>query len=527
MKEFVRHALTLGYGSRSCPFLRFWLVLSLLFSSVFGSIDLLTVPVTGLMSAVWLAVNWMVLAWANCALLLVLCISRRVFAALFVPYLLLAIINAYFGITIGSGVSAVSIEIAMHTDIHMWMSLLTPRLAVCLILAIAAGLGIIIFRVRRVTFRLDGRLMAAMAVVAAGMLPALMLPRVNSFLRHKFPVQTITAWSEYVNNRKDFMTLRPAFDDVAVVCAPDSVPVVVVILGEALRADHLGVNGYGRPTTPLLSTEVNLVSFPHTLTDATYTGAAIPLMMTRAESVTDDECFAEPSFITLFKKAGIPTAWVSNQGYEPSYSYFVHEADTAIFCNASRSPYDFRSWLDTDMLPDFRRLLEGSRQGALIVMQPIGSHWWYNSHYESRHAHFKPECIDKEVKHAELSRIINSYDNTIVATDEFVHDLINGLRQRNALLIFMSDHGEMLGEDGVFLHVVDGEPVRRPAAFVWYSDKYASTYPEKVEALRENADEKIEAGMLFHSVLDGAGVWTEVTERQMSFFYKQSDSKQE
>ena len=77
---------------------------------------------------------------------------------------------------------------------------------------------------------------------------------------------------------------------------------------------------------------------------------------------------------------------------------------------------------------------------------------------------------------------------------------------QRAILFYLSDHGEALGENGNYCHAGDAEEMHSCGAFVWYSDLYAETYPEKVRALESNKDKAYMTDILFHSVLSAAGL---------------------
>ncbi len=84
---------------------------------------------------------------------------------------------------------------------------------------------------------------------------------------------------------------------------------------------------------------------------------------------------------------------------------------------------------------------------------------------------------------------------------------------RQAILFYLSDHGESLGENGNYCHASDAEETHSCGAFVWYSDRYAQTYPDKVRALESNQDKAYYTDFLFHSVLSAAGLQLVDAER--------------
>lgn len=237
--------------------------------------------------------------------------------------------------------------------------------------------------------------------------------------------------------------------------------------------------------------------------------------MTRADSLNPDRAYNEQSFITLFRKAGYHTLWISNQDITSSYAYFMHEADTLLYVNSGKSFYDFDRWMDIDLLPHFSKEAMKHKRN-LTVIHSIGSHWWYNAHYDVSSAIFHPTANSRILSELTNEQMINSYDNTIVETDRFLSGLINMIRHRNAILIFISDHGEALGENGNYLHADDYPQLHYPAAFVWWSDTYGLNYPDLIDALRKNSPNRHTTDEIFHSVIDAGRINTPVYNPQLS-----------
>ena len=104
----------------------------------------------------------------------------------------------------------------------------------------------------------------------------------------------------------------------------------------------------------------------------------------------------------------------------------MHEADTLIYANEGKNVYMFDKWLDGALLPFYQKELEYSNPRKLIVLHTIGSHWWYNSHFEKEV--FSPVLRSKNISSSTQEAIVNSYDNTILYTDCFLHQLIEELR---------------------------------------------------------------------------------------------------
>ena len=281
------------------------------------------------------------------------------------------------------------------------------------------------------------------------------------------------------------------------------------------------MNGYERNTMPLIAQEENLISLTNIRCTGSHTSQSLPFIMTRADSLNPNRGYNEQSFITLFKKAGYSTSWIANQDIGSSYAYFAHEPDTLIHVNSLRSLYSYDLWLDTDVIKPFADWrVKTNDYPALTIIHSIGSHWWYKSHYSSDDAVYKPELTSKELSVLEKEQIINSYDNTIIATDRFLKALIDIVRNDNVIIIYISDHGEALGEDGIWLHGTDCAILHDVACLVWYSNVYETYFPEKIKALKQKASVQGSSDDLFYSIIDAGGLRTDVLIPEKSVFYE-------
>lgn len=154
------------------------------------------------------------------------------------------------------------------------------------------------------------------------------------------------------------------------------------------------------------------------------------------------------------------------------------------------------------------------------MIHTIGNHWYYNNHYPDSLAIFRPITQSREIHSNTPEEIINSYDNAILATDRLLYEIIKALCNKNALLIFLSDHGEALGENDMWLHASEDESIRNPACIVWYSDEYLKHNSTKIEALRQNADKRFRTDFLYHSILYSADNQSEIIDTSLSIFKK-------
>lgn len=484
---------------KSTPYIRFWLLLSAVYALLFIGGDFLDSPVSGWRGILTMTGHWGVAAFFASALWLAASVNRYVFLAASPLIMLLTAVALYYKFALGVHINPLTIELALVNNLTTWATVIDLQLMCIIGVSIIAGTALGIYRFRKVSTPRYALLwlLSGLAVTAA---PVSVLQRVRNNVSARVPFNTLYNYVTYLQTRRVAAEVRPAFDNIPAVCNTDSLTVVVII-GESLRADHMSVNGYRRPTTPLLSATPNVVSLPRLSSPYAYTYQSVPYLLTRADTLQPDLADTEPAFISLFKKAGYRTAWIGNQDDSAPYAYFMNHCDTLINNGATKSIYGYESWLDTELLPHIDRVLAQSAPRQLLVLHTIGSHWWYRSHYTKRDARFKPETDSRVLTELSQQQMINSYDNTILASDRFWSDVISRLKDRRAVVLYVSDHGESLGEDGRYLHNDGAHECLKPAAFVWMSDNYISTLPEKYAALKRTAALPHDLDVVFHTAL--------------------------
>lgn len=293
---------------------------------------------------------------------------------------------------------------------------------------------------------------------------------------------------------------------------------IYLVLGESVRADHLFLNGYKRNTTPLLCKQSNLISFKNTYTQYTYTAVSLPQILTN-QSVYDTIIKPNYSLVDIFNKAKINTYWFGNQTPEKSYLHFIDSSKTKAFADPIHSVYSFKKATDLKLL-EFSP--SESDSNSFVIYHMMGSHWFYENRYTSNFRVYEPTIKSKYIPSNTDQEMINSYDNTIVLMDYFVDSLINRVKNNNekALIIYLSDHGELLGENGKWLHAQVGDEVgpTNPAFLVWYSNQYLNEYPKKVEFLTNHKDKNIPLDYIFHTLIDAFEIDNDMFNEKQSLF---------
>lgn len=281
---------------------------------------------------------------------------------------------------------------------------------------------------------------------------------------------------------------------------------LVLVLGETVRPDHLGVYGYARDTTPGLSAiRDELLLFHDVASTAHWTDAAVPGIVSRTVAGAN----RRGGLVRTMREAGFHTAWLSNQ----EISDLVRDAHVADF---ARGSYEYLLRLDTALLPPFNAVLRQGGPRQFIALHMIGSHFPYEPRYDAQSRRFTPTLEDAGVAGppgpGSKAETINSYDNTLVALDRFLMRVIASLRAdpQPALLVFTSDHGENLFDDERqrFMHALK-DPSKADTTvplFFWANDAYRRRWPEAWKALSAHAKAPISHVDLMPTLLDLAHV---------------------
>lgn len=295
--------------------------------------------------------------------------------------------------------------------------------------------------------------------------------------------------------------------------APDDLA-VVFHMGESVRADHLSLNGYHRNTMPLLSKESNVVSFPHATSFGIVTRISAIGMFTDAELSSRRP--RHSSFIDLFNKHGFRTIRIMDLNGDS-----IHDYSMGILTRNCREQQQTPPLHQTPGMMQERTSLvmeealkRHGRGKQLYVIYNNGSHMAFS--YPAQAGHFTPASCNMDDPKARLEETVNAYDNSIVDLDASVHRMIAQLKDRPAIYFYCSDHGVALGEEGKMFqgHVLP--PVYRPAMFVWYSDAFASRYPDMVRALKANRLKAVSHDHIFHTLLGMASIRSEVVRNGLN-----------
>jgi len=222
--------------------------------------------------------------------------------------------------------------------------------------------------------------------------------------------------------------------------------VVILVIGESARKANFSLYGYKKKTNPLLEKQ-SVVVLKNATSSATYTTASTSSMLS-FDASTSSSYEPLPSYLERF---GVDVIWRSNNWGAPSEKVRLYQRSGDIKCKGEKCNHD------EVLLEGLTKIIKNSKRNKIfIVLHTAGSHGpTYYKKYPKKFEIFKPVCKTVNLKQCTNQELINAYDNTIVYTDYFLDKTIKALQKIKeipSLMIYLSDHGESLGEYGLYMH---------------------------------------------------------------------------
>ena len=284
--------------------------------------------------------------------------------------------------------------------------------------------------------------------------------------------------------------------------------VVVLVIGESARSQNFSLYGYGKNTNPLLSKTPNVFHFNAT-SCATYTTAGVKCILEHTH--TNDLYEILPNYLY---RNGIEVIWRTTNWGEPPIHIKNYQNGEALMKNCKGEGCNYDEILLTDLK---EQISASAKNKILIVLHTSTSHGpIYSKKYPPQFETFKPVCNSVELGRCSHSELINAYDNTIGYTDYILHNVIEDLKQLKeykSAMIFVSDHGESLGEKNLYMHglplsLAPKEQYEIPF-IVWMSDNSS-------KQLKPN--NMLSQNHVFHSVLNFLGIQSPIYNEELNIF---------
>ena len=307
---------------------------------------------------------------------------------------------------------------------------------------------------------------------------------------------------------------------------PQEKTVLILVIGETARADHFGIFGYEKQTTPKLAKR-DLVKFNHVSSCGTSTAISLPCMFSHLdrENFSKDIAKNSENLLDFLANSGFSVQWRDNNTGCKGICKRVEFLDLT---DVKDNPHcTTGECFDEILLEDMAQQIKENPNNQVIVLHQKGSHGpAYYLRYPQSFNKFTPICATNELQDCSETELKNTYDNTILYTD-FVVDkiiaLLDGLpAEYNASLIYLSDHGESLGENNIFLH---GTPYfMAPDAqthvplMLWLSDPFKQNFGIDQACLKHKQNLDFSHDNFFHSVLGLLNINTQFYDPNKDIF---------
>lgn len=311
--------------------------------------------------------------------------------------------------------------------------------------------------------------------------------------------------------------------------------ILVLIVGEAARSVEFSLNNYEKNTNEPLK-DKDIIYYNNFYSCGTATAISVPCMFSSFDR-RNFNLNQKDSFSNLFdflNKANVYSYWRDNNSDCKGVCNRIQNDNVVKekvkdICN-SRECYDEILINDLD-----KRIEELKNRNNVLVLHQKGSHGpAYYLRYPKEFEKFKPVCKTEAFDKCNIEEIKNAYDNTIYYTSYVINKTIEILQKYenefNVGLIYVSDHGQSLGENGLYLH---GAPYnfspdeqRHIPYIMWLSKNFTNNFKINKECLNAQRSEYFSHDNLFHSILGLFNIETKHYDKNLDLFYKCRDFRE-
>jgi lipid A ethanolaminephosphotransferase len=300
----------------------------------------------------------------------------------------------------------------------------------------------------------------------------------------------------------------------------------VLVIGETARAQNFSLNGYARQTNPLLET-LDVLNFSNAKACGTSTAVSLPCMFSPFGRANYDESkiLTHESVLNVIQRAGFKVLWRDNQSGCKGVCDGVpsEQTDRAGIDSICAEGQCF----DEALVHGMEGIARDAAGNLFVVMHQMGSHGpAYFKRYPAAFKQFSPACENEDLRHCTVAEIVNAYDNSLLYTDYFLSKVIGFLKSAepryDTAMIYISDHGESLGDNGLYLHGVPyaiAPDVQTKVPFLaWLSPQFANGFHIDTACLRARSAEALSHDNLFHSLLGVLDIATKAYDARLDLF---------
>lgn len=452
-------------------------------------------------------------------------------------------VTAYFTNELGAYISPDQIQNIMQTDraettqllnlpLLFWIFSMVFLPAVCVYI-----LPIQYDSFKKTIYKKLFNILAALCILVVLVLSNF-LNFTNIFRQHKdirqliSPDNVITSSYKYFHHlhKKDEPLVSYGQDATLTQASDLSKPkLLVIVVGEAARAESFSLNSYTRNTNPELSKIPNLINFRQVSSCGTSTAVSVPCMFSGMPRKQYDENLAShrENLIDIAKRAGYKVTWIDN---DSGCKGVCNRVNNVALSRSLHKKYCSNDGfcLDDVLLISAQKYLAAlpahDQTPQVLVLHERGSHGpAYYNRTTPEFSPFQPICNTSAIQTCDRNKLINSYDNTIVYTDHILSKIIQTVDQNErytSALWYLSDHGESTGENGIYLHgtVYALAPSQQThvAMMLWFSNAWKAKYQAQFDCLNRLKNQPLSQDNLFPTVLSLLDIKTNVLDQNLN-----------
>ena len=491
---------------------------------------------SGWLTAISLLVAMVALTAAMLCLVLNRWTSKPILIALLVINSALGYFMTEYSVYIDPGM----VRNALRTDTRETVELITPGLIITIVVqGVLPSLLVWRLRIKRRPYgrALRYRLLVLLGCLAtAALFLAISFQDLSALMRNNKQLRYLIAPGNYLvsvgrvllDESRDADGARLSVGEGATLTGHTTATkphLLVIVVGETIRAQNWGLNGYQRQTTPQLA-KMNLINFRDVTACGSNTEVSVPCMFSAYGRRNYDRTLIRQSesLLHALERAGVKTLWRDNQ---TGCKGVCAGLDFESFREPRKDPLcDAKFCRDEILLRGLTDVARNTNGDLVVVLHQLGNHGpSYYQRYPESLRRFIPDCRTADLGECSRQEIVNAYDNAVLATDDFLArtiTLLDSDKSRDSAMIYVSDHGESLGENNLYLHgipeAIAPDTQLRVPMVMWMSSGMAANQHMKRSCLQDKALTAVSHDNLFHSVLGIMQVKTKEYDPALDLF---------
>ena len=312
-----------------------------------------------------------------------------------------------------------------------------------------------------------------------------------------------------------------------------TIPYVVFVLGEATTRNHMQLYGYNLENNPLLLERYKrgeIFKFNDVIACGNHTREVMELLFTFSEKEdAADTWHTNYNLFDIARRAGYHTAWISNQTATDYWGnmdkMYSMRCDEKFFAPLQKDSLWARE-PDSILFPALEDTVSRAHEKNFYCLHLHGTHSPYQMCYPAEFAKFTAADEDKPTEKAK--EITAEYDNAVLYNDFIMDEIFKRFEDKNALIIYISDHGQEMYENGSNFaghsdEIFGNRSMIEIPMLVWTSKSFREMYPEKIDALKNSVDNPYRTDLIIHTILDLMDIETETFDATKSIVNEKFD----